>query len=263
MIRFLPVQESVYTKMIEIKNLRKNFGDKEVLRGVNLNIDSGKTTVIIGSSGCGKSVLLKHIVGLLQPDEGEIFIDGEEITKMKEKEIYRVRNKFGFLFQSAALFDSMTVGENVGLSLKENTNTAPDEINKIVTEKLGLVNLSGTEKLMPSELSGGMRKRVGLARALARGPQYILYDEPTTGLDPITSETIDQLIDTIARNEKLQVTSIVVTHDIFSVYEVADRVAMMDNGVIHFEGTPQELSTTSDPIVREFLDRTDRKRVIK
>lgn len=249
--------------MIEIKNLSKRFGKNEVLRGVNLNIDTGKTTVIIGSSGCGKSVLLKHIVGLLKPDEGEIFIDGEEITNMNEKEIFRIRNKFGFLFQSAALFDSMTVGENVGLSLKENTSTPPAEIDKIVKEKLGLVNLSETELMMPSELSGGMRKRVGLARALARSPQYILYDEPTTGLDPITSETIDQLIDTIARNEKLQVTSIVVTHDIFSVYEVADRVAMMDKGIIHFEGTPQELKTTSDPIVREFLDRTERERIIK
>jgi phospholipid/cholesterol/gamma-HCH transport system ATP-binding protein len=249
--------------MIEIKNLRKKFGKNEVLRGVDLNIDTGKTTVIIGSSGCGKSVLLKHIVGLLRPDEGEIFIDGEEITNMNEKEIFRIRNKFGFLFQSAALFDSMTVGENIGLGLKENTDTPQPEIDKIVEEKLGLVNLSGTERLMPSELSGGMRKRVGLARALARSPQYILYDEPTTGLDPITSETIDQLIDTIARNEKLQVTSIVVTHDIFSVYEVADRVAMMDQGIIHFEGTPQELKTTSDPIVREFLERTDRERVIK
>lgn len=249
--------------MIEIKNLKKKFGENKVLRGVNLNIDTGKTTVIIGSSGCGKSVLLKHIVGLLQPDEGEIFIDGEEITKMSEKEIYRLRNKFGFLFQSAALFDSMTVGENIGLGLKENTNTPPAEIDKIVEEKLSLVNLSGTEKLMPSELSGGMRKRVGLARALACSPQYILYDEPTTGLDPITAETIDQLIDTLAKNKKLQVTSIVVTHDIFSVYKVADSVALMNNGVIHFEGTPEELNTTNDPIVREFLERTDRERVVR
>jgi phospholipid/cholesterol/gamma-HCH transport system ATP-binding protein len=249
--------------MIEIKNLKKKFGKNEVLRGVNLKIESGETTVIIGSSGCGKSVLLKHIVGLLQPDEGEIYIDGEEITKLNEREIYRIRNKFGFLFQSAALFDSMTVGENVGLGLKENTNTPQTEIIKIVQEKLGLVNLAGTENLMPSELSGGMRKRVGLARALACSPQYILYDEPTTGLDPITSETIDQLIDTLANNKKLKVTSIVVTHDIFSVYEVADRVALMDNGIIHFEGTPAELNTTKDPVVREFLERTDRKRVIK
>ncbi len=248
--------------MIEIKNLKKSFGKKEVLRGVNLNIDNGKTTAVIGSSGCGKSVLLKHIVGLLKPDDGSILIDNEDITKMNEKEVYRVRNKFGYLFQGAALFDSMTVGENIGLGLKENTNTAPAEIEKIVAEKLSLVNLSGTEKLMPSELSGGMRKRVGLARALACSPQYILYDEPTTGLDPITSETIDQLIYSLAKNEKLQVTSIVVTHDIFSVYEVADTVAMMDNGIIHFEGTPEELRTTKDPIVREFLERTDKEKAI-
>jgi phospholipid/cholesterol/gamma-HCH transport system ATP-binding protein len=247
--------------MIEIKNLKKSFGKNEVLRGVDLILNKGKTTAVIGSSGCGKSVLLKHIVGLLKPDEGSILIDDEDITKMDEKEVYRIRNKFGFLFQGAALFDSMTVGENIGLGLKENTNTPQSEIDKIVAEKLGLVNLSGTEKLMPSELSGGMRKRVGLARALACSPQYILYDEPTTGLDPITSETIDELIGSLAKNEKLQVTSIVVTHDIFSVYEVADTVAMMHDGIIHFEGTPQELKTTNDPIVREFLERTDQVRV--
>jgi len=246
--------------MIEIKNLKKKFGNNEVLRGVNLKIDNGKTTAVIGSSGCGKSVLLKHIVGLLKPDDGSILIDDEDITKMGEKEVYRIRNKFGFLFQGAALFDSMTVGENIGLGLKENTNTPQGEIDKIVSEKLSLVNLSGTEKLMPSELSGGMRKRVGLARALACNPQYILYDEPTTGLDPITSETIDELIGTLATNKTLQVTSIVVTHDIFSVYEVADTVAMMHDGIIHFEGTPQELKSTKDPIVREFLERTDQVR---
>lgn len=246
--------------MIEIKNLKKKFGKNEVLRGINLIINKGKTTAVIGSSGCGKSVLLKHIVGLLRPEEGSILIDDEDITKMSEKEVYRIRNKFGFLFQGSALFDSMTVGENIGLGLKENTNTPQSEIDKIVAEKLSLVNLSGTEKLMPSELSGGMRKRVGLARALACSPQYILYDEPTTGLDPITSVTIDELIGSLAKNEKLQVTSIVVTHDIFSVYEVADTVAMMHEGIIHFEGTPEELKSTGDPIVREFLERTDQVR---
>jgi phospholipid/cholesterol/gamma-HCH transport system ATP-binding protein len=245
--------------MIEIKNLKKSFGKNQVLRGVNLQINRGKTTAVIGSSGCGKSVLLKHIVGLLRPDDGSILIDDEDITKMNEQEVYRTRNKFGFLFQGAALFDSMTVGENIGLGLKENTGTPQNEIDRIVAEKLSLVDLSGTEKLMPSELSGGMRKRVGLARALACNPQYILYDEPTTGLDPITSETIDKLIGSLAKNEKLQVTSIVVTHDIFSVYEVADTVAMMHEGIIHFEGTPQELKTTKDPIVREFLERTDQE----
>lgn len=243
--------------MIEIRNLKKNFGKNQVLRGVSLEIEKGKTTVIIGASGCGKSVLLKHIIGLLKPDSGEVFIDGEEITKMSEKEVYRIRNKFGFLFQGAALFDSMTVGENVGLGLVENTDTPPAEISRIIKEKLSLVNLSGTENLMPSELSGGMRKRVGLARALACNPEFILYDEPTTGLDPITSEAIDRLIDSIAKNKELSVTSIVVTHDIFSVYEVADHVAMMYEGVVHFEGTPRELMETTDPEVREFLERTE------
>jgi phospholipid/cholesterol/gamma-HCH transport system ATP-binding protein len=243
--------------MIEIKNLKKSFGSNEVLKGVNLNIEKGKTTVIIGASGCGKSVLLKHIIGLLRPDEGEIWIDGEEITKMHEKELYVIRNKFGFLFQGAALFDSMTVAENIGLGLSENTNLPQEEINKIVTEKLGLVDLKSIETLKPSELSGGMKKRVGLARALACNPEFILYDEPTTGLDPVSSDSIDHLIHSLAKNELLKVSSIVVTHDIFSVYEVADRVAMMYNGIIHFEGTPEDLEKTDDKIVREFLERTE------
>jgi len=243
--------------MIELINLKKSFGNKEVLKGVNLKIADGKTTTIIGSSGCGKSVLLKHIVGLLKPDDGHVIVDGEDVSKMNEKELYKMRNNIGFLFQSAALFDSMTVGENVGVGLKENTETPDEEIDRIVSEKLELVDLKGTENLMPSELSGGMRKRVGLARALACNPHYILYDEPTTGLDPITSDTIDKLIHSLAKNSKLKVTSVVVTHDIFSVYEVADCVAMMYEGVVHFEGSPRELETTKDPIVREFLERTD------
>jgi len=243
--------------MIEIKNLKKSFGKNEVLRGVNLNIDKGKTTFIIGSSGCGKSVLLKHIIGLLKPDEGKIFIDGEDLTAMNEKELYKIRNKFGYLFQGAALFDSMTVAENVGLGLTENTNLPQKQINEIVSEKLRLVDLEGIENMKPSELSGGMKKRVGLARALACDPEFILYDEPTTGLDPITSESIDHLIDSIAKNEKLKVTSIVVTHDIISVYGIADSVAMMHDGVIHFEGTPEELHKTDDKIVREFLERVE------
>ncbi len=247
--------------MIEIKNLVKSFGGKPVLRGVDLNIEEGMTNVIIGASGCGKSVLLKHIVGLLKPDEGHILIDGEDITTMNEKQIYAIRTKFGFLFQSAALFDSMTVGENVGIALRENTNKPKSEIDKIVSEKLGLVNLPGTENLMPSELSGGMKKRVGLARALATNPQYILYDEPTTGLDPVTSETIDELMESVALNKNLEVTSIIVTHDIFTVYEIGDRVSMMYEGKVHFNGTPDELRATSDPIVRQFLERTDEKKM--
>ena len=247
--------------MIEIQNLKKKFGKNEVLKGVNLNIEKGKTTFIIGASGCGKSVLLKHIIGLLIPDEGHVLIDGEDIINMKEKELYRIRNKFGFLFQGAALFDSMTVAENIGLGLSENTNKTQEEINAIVKEKLGLVDLEGTEKMKPSELSGGMKKRVGLARALACNPEFILYDEPTTGLDPITSDSIDQLIRSIAKNERLSVTSIVVTHDIISVYEIADTVAMMHDGIIHFEGTPEELHNTNDKIVREFLERTEEIKV--
>lgn len=249
--------------MIEIKNLKKSFGTKQVLKGVNLKIDKGKTTVIIGSSGCGKSVLLKHIIGLLTPDSGQIIIDGEDITQMSDKEIYRIRNRFGYLFQGAALFDSMTVAENIGLGLVENNNLPQAEIDKIVSEKLSLVDLEGIENLKPAELSGGMKKRVGLARALACNPEFILYDEPTTGLDPISSDSIDSLIDSIAQNEKLQVTSIVVTHDIFSVYEVADRVAMMYDGLIHWEGTPKELQATDDKIVREFLERADMQKHIQ
>lgn len=238
-------------------NLKKSFGKNEVLKGVNLNIEKGKTTFIIGSSGCGKSVILKHIIGLLKPDEGEILIDGEDITKMNDKELYRIRNKFGFLFQGAALFDSMTVAENIGLSLFENTDKPRDEVNAIVKEMLGLVDLDGIQNMKPSELSGGMKKRVGLARALAGKPQFILYDEPTTGLDPVTSNSIDQLIYSVAKNEKLKVTSIVVTHDMISVNAIADTVAMMNEGYIHFEGTPAELRNSKDKIVKEFLERTE------
>ena len=243
--------------MIEIKNLKKSFGDKEVLRGVNLNIANGITLVIIGRSGCGKSVLLKHIIGLLKPDEGEIFIEGQNITQMNEKGIYEIRKKFGFLFQGAALFDSMDVEENIGLALKENTLMKPKEIRSVVAEKLELVGLPNIEKMKPSDLSGGMKKRVSLARSLATNPEYILYDEPTTGLDPVMSDQIDDLITDLS--EKLKVTSVVVTHDIFSVYDVADEVAMMHEGKIYFHGTPKELTETNDQLIRDFLNRTDKK----
>jgi phospholipid/cholesterol/gamma-HCH transport system ATP-binding protein len=242
--------------MIEINNLKKGFGDHKVLKGINLNIEEGKTTAVIGASGCGKSVLLKLIIGLLKADEGEILIDGEDITKLNEKDLYKIRDKFGFLFQGAALFDSMTVAENIGLGLSENTDMPQNEIDEIVSEKLELVDLQGTQNLKPAELSGGMKKRVGLARALAVNPEFILYDEPTTGLDPITSDSIDNLIYSLSKNPKLHVTSIVVTHDIFSVFRIADTIAMIDDGVIHFEGTPKELMNSSDYIVQEFLERT-------
>jgi len=239
--------------MIEVQNLKKKFRQKEVLRGVSLEIKTGETMVIIGRSGCGKSVLLKHIVGLLTPDDGRVLVDGEEISKMSQKALYQIREKFGMLFQGAALFDSMTVGENVGIALKENYHLPAKEIENIVSEKLAMVNLPDTQQLKPSELSGGMRKRVGLARALATNPQYIFYDEPTTGLDPIMSDSIDSLILNLAKS--LQVTSIVVTHDMQSVDKVADRVAMMHEGKIYFLGTPQALRSSTDPIVRNFVER--------
>lgn len=243
--------------MIQIQNLKKRFGDNEVLKGVNLEVHPGETLVIIGKSGCGKSVLLKHIVGLIKPDEGSVIIEGQTISSMSRKELYAIRKKFGFLFQGAALFDSMSVEENVGLALKENTKMTNAEISAIVSEKLELVGLPGTEKMHPSDLSGGMKKRVSLARAISTEPDYILYDEPTTGLDPVMSDNIDDLIKELAG--KLKVTSIVVTHDIFSVYAVASRVAMMVNGCIYYSGTPQELVETGDNEIRTFLNRTDKK----
>ncbi|MBA4407607.1 ABC transporter ATP-binding protein [bacterium] len=241
--------------MIEIINLHKSFGSNRVLRGVNLIIKEGESLAIIGRSGCGKSVLLKHIVGLLSPDEGCIKFEGKVINDLERKELYEVRRKFGFLFQGAALFDSMTVEENVSLALVESENkTSPDEIKKIVEEKLELVGLPGTQKLKPSELSGGMKKRVGLARALVTNPDYILYDEPTTGLDPIMSDSIDDLIKDL--NEKLNVTSIIVTHDMFSVKNTADKIAMMHEGKIYFTGTPQEVLDSTDPVIQKFIQRT-------
>ncbi len=242
--------------MIEIKNLHKSFGSKKVLSGVDLNIHDGETIVIIGRSGCGKSVLLKHIVGLLSPDEGIVKVGGKIISELSEKELYEVRRNFGFLFQGAALFDSMTVGENVALPMVEsNTKTSESEIVKLVEEKLELVGLRGIQNLKPSELSGGMKKRVGLARALITNPNYILYDEPTTGLDPIMSDSIDNLIKELA--EKLKVTSIVVTHDMFSVKNVAHKVAMMHEGVIHFVGNIDKLQNSTDEIITDFIKRTE------
>lgn len=243
--------------MIEIKNLKKSFSGKKVLNGVNLDIHNGETLVIIGRSGCGKSVLLKHIVGLLVPDEGNINIEGQSIIGMKKKDLYAIRKKFGFLFQGAALFDSMNVEENVGLGLRENKRYSDKKISEIVAKKLDLVGLPGIQKQSPADLSGGMKKRVSLARAIADDPEYILYDEPTTGLDPVMSDNIDELILDLAK--KLKVTSIIVTHDIFSVIEIADRVVMMEGGVVYFSGTPKELFESDDVIIKEFLRRTNKQ----
>ncbi|KER10199.1 MAG: ABC transporter [[Candidatus Thermochlorobacteriaceae] bacterium GBChlB] len=239
--------------MITISNLKKSFREKRVLQGVSLDIRTGETMVVIGRSGCGKSVLLKHIVGLLVPDEGEVAVDGQIISRLSEKDLYALRLKFGLLFQGAALFDSMSVGENVGIALRENRQMSEKDIAKTVAEKLEMVGLPNIERLKPSELSGGMRKRVGLARALATNPSYIFYDEPTTGLDPIMSDSIDTLIRDLAK--QLRVTSVVVTHDMQSVYKVADRVAMMHDGKVYFLGTPDELAATKDSLIRNFVDR--------
>ena len=243
--------------MIEIKDLYKSFGSKEVLRGINLKVETGETLVVIGKSGEGKSVLLKHILKLLTPDSGEVIVEGQLLNELNIKQLYEIRKKFGFLFQGAALFDSMTVEENIGLPLVESQNGFTEEkIDKIVKEKLSLVGLPGVEKLKPAELSGGMKKRVGLARALVTNPDYILYDEPTTGLDPIMSDSIDHLIKELG--EKLNVTSVVVTHDMYSVKNVANKVAMMHEGKIYFVGTPQQLLESKDKIILDFIQRTSK-----
>lgn len=241
--------------MIIIENLHKQFQNNKVLRGIDLTIKDGETIAIIGPSGCGKSVLLKHIVGLLHPDEGSVHVESKNINELSSKELYDVRRMFGFLFQGSALFDSMTVEENIGLPLVEHDNGfSSAEIRRVVGEKLELVGLPGTEGLKPSELSGGMKKRVGLARALATNPKYILYDEPTTGLDPVMSDSIDELIRDLS--SKLAMTSIVVTHDMLSVKNVADKVSMMHEGKIYFTGTPQEVIESEDTILRNFIRRT-------
>ena len=240
--------------MIEIHDLHKGFGNKAVLTGVNLQINKGQTMVIIGRSGCGKSVLIKHIVGLLQPDSGWVKVEGEIVSELSPKDLYELRKMFGFLFQGSALFDSLTVEENVALPLEESKNGySKAEIDRIVKEKLDIVGLKDINKLKPAELSGGMKKRVGLARALVTDPEYILYDEPTTGLDPIMSDSIDILIKELS--QKLNVTSVVVTHDLYSVKNVADKVAMMHEGKIHFEGTPEELLNSNDHDIIDFIKR--------
>ncbi len=241
--------------MIEISNLHKSFGKNIVLNGVNLIIEKGETLVIIGRSGCGKSVLIKHIVGLLKPDSGFVKVEDQIVSDLSQKELYKLRKKFGFLFQGAALFDSMTVEENVALPLDESDiSYSKDKIKTIVNEKLELVGLTGMNNLKPAELSGGMKKRVGLARALVTNPDYILYDEPTTGLDPIMSDSIDTLINELSA--KIKVTSVVVTHDMYSVKNVAAKVAMMHDGKIYFIGTPEELLNSHDQNIISFIKRT-------
>ncbi|MBD3169570.1 MAG: ATP-binding cassette domain-containing protein [candidate division Zixibacteria bacterium] len=237
--------------MIEVVDLHKAFGSNNVLKGANLKIEKGETLTIIGRSGVGKSVLLKHIVRLLEPDSGYIQIDGENILDFDRKQLMAYRRRFGMLFQGAALFDSMTVDENVGLSLREHTNTPEEEVKEIVSEKLRVVGMKGIENLKPAELSGGMKKRVGLARAISMNPEFILYDEPTTGLDPIMADAINDLI--IRLREELNVTSIAVTHDMTSAYKISDRIAMIYEGEIIFAGTPDEVKNTDNPVVQQFI----------
>jgi len=238
--------------MIEIIGLNKNFGEHKVLNDLNLTINTGSTCVIIGRSGCGKSVLLKHIVGILMPDKGKVVVEGKEVGKLSEKELDELRLKIAMVFQGGALFDSMTVGENVGFGLIEHTRISHKELLERIEESLCLVDLCGIGNLMPSELSGGMKKRVALARAICIKPQIILYDEPTTGVDPITADSINELIKSL--HDKLKVTSIVVTHDMKSAYKIADTIAMMYQGKIIAEGTPEEIQRTEHPVVHQFIN---------
>lgn len=236
--------------MIKIRGLYKSFRGNLVLKGTDLDIKEGETITIIGGSGCGKTVLLKHIVGLLKPDSGEIHVDNQEITKLEGKQLWELQKKFGYLFQGAALFDSMTVEENVAFGLR-NSKFPEKEIRKKVDQQLAHVGLEGTNNLKPAELSGGMRKRVGLARAIARDPEYILYDEPTTGLDPITADTINDLI--IHLQKTLNVTSIVVTHDMKSASKVSDKIAMLHQGKIIAVGKTKEIMNSEIAEVKQFI----------
>ncbi len=236
---------------IRIRDVHKSFGRTQVLRGVNLDVKCGQTMVVIGGSGTGKSVLLKCIIGLLRHDRGEILVDGQEISHLKEKEWNQLLRKFGMVFQRDALFDSITIWENVGFGLRQHTHLTDEEIKAIAVEKLKLVGLQGIEDRMPAELSGGMRKRVSLARAIAMDPSIILYDEPTTGLDPVMANVINELM--VRLREKLEVTSIVITHDMESAYRIADQIAMLYKGEIIQVGTPEEIRNTSNEVVRQFV----------
>src|SRR6266566_959230 len=238
--------------MIEVCDLTKSFGSNRILDGVSFRIEKGESVVIIGRSGGGKSVLLKHLIGLLQPDGGRVLIAGEDIVPMNERALLRVRRKFGMLFQGAALFDSMTVAENVAFAFRRDRALADHEITRKVAEVLEMVDLPGTEGKNPSELSGGMKKRVGLARAIIYQPEIVLYDEPTTGLDPIVSDDIDHLI--LRVRDRLKVTTVVVTHDMRSARRLGQRILMLHDRKIHATGTAEEIFNSKDPIVRRFID---------
>lgn len=237
--------------LVEFRHVSKSFGSLRVLEDVSLQVQRGESMVVIGASGSGKSVMLKHIVGLLKPDDGEVWFDGIRIDTLPEKQLMTVRHRIGFLFQMGALFDSLTNGENIAFPLVEHTHKKTAEVAGIVRTKLNMVGLNGVEKKMPGEMSGGQRKRVALARAIALDPELILYDEPTTGLDPVRSDVINELI--IKLQRELRATSIVVTHDMHSAFKVADRIVMLYEGRIIIDGTPQQIQHSADPVVRHFV----------
>lgn len=237
---------------IVLDGIHKAFGSNKVLRGFSLEVGDGETLAVVGQSGTGKSVALKHVVGLLKPDQGEAWVDGQRLGDLSQDELFEVRRKVGYVFQFAALFDSLTIGENLGMGLKRIKGMTDEAISGRVRECLDLVELEGYEDRFPSQLSGGQKKRAGLARAIATKPKYLLYDEPTTGLDPVTTTVIDRLI--IRTREELKVTSVVITHDMGSAYRIADRIGMLYQGVMRFMGTPEEIQACDDPVVRGFIE---------
>ena len=240
--------------VIRVKDVYKSFGRQKVLNGINLAVERGEITVIIGKSGSGKSVLMKHLIGLIKPDRGEILVDGVDITRLGESQLNEVRKRFGMLFQEAALFDSMTVEENVAFPIREHRRFSDGEVGRLVDEKLRQVGLSGVNEKMPSELSGGMKKRVGLARALALDPEIVLFDEPTSALDPVISLTIEDLIK--KTQTRLKKTYVVISHDILGMFRIADKIAMLYDGEIVAFGPPDEVRRSDLPAVKEFLEAT-------
>jgi len=235
-----------------MKDVHKAFGSNRVLKGFSFEVEDGETVAIVGQSGTGKSVALKHVVGLLRPDRGEVWVDGQRVDRLSGEDLYEIRRNVGYVFQFAALFDSLTIGENVGLGLQRIQSMTEQGIRNRVKECLTLVELEGYEERYPAQLSGGQKKRAGLARAIATEPNFLLYDEPTTGLDPVTTTVIDRLI--IRAREELDVTSVVITHDMGSAYRIADKIGMLYDGVIRFMGTPDEVQTCPDPVVRGFIE---------
>ncbi|MBN2211565.1 MAG: ABC transporter ATP-binding protein [Sedimentisphaerales bacterium] len=251
------MSDTNHHNLFELRGISKSFGRQQVLRGIDLEIPRGKTTVVIGASGCGKSVLLKHLIVLLRPDHGNIFFDGERIDNLRENRLIDVRRRVGYLFQAGALFDSQTVAQNIAFSLIEHTQYTPEEINQLVRDKLELVGMAGFEQRLPSELSGGQQRRVALARAIALSPEVILYDEPTTGLDPIRADIINELIIKLQRGRLI--TSVVVTHDMNSAYKIGDRIIMLHNGEIIADGDPEAIQQSEHPDVRRFIRGESRR----